>query len=318
MRRMDEAVALDRLDSTVREWITAREGLRATRRFAEADALRDRIAAAGYRLEDHPAGTRVFACTPPSAISSASPPEVPLSIQLLAEDPVADTIRALDSVRRWTPSAFEMLVIDNVGAAAAEGALEAYRASAPDLRIIRLPDTLGWAAARNAGLRAARGEFIVVLDSSVELSGDAITPLVEALRDPTVGLVGPWGVRTADLRSFQETDAAEVDAMQGYCMAFRRDDLPRVGYFDETFRFYRHADLDFSFAFRSAGLRVAAVPGLPLRRHPHAGWLRLPEAERARLSKRNYYRFLEKWRDRSDLLVGARHAVGASGRPPSR
>jgi len=312
---MNEPVARECLNATVREWITTREGLRATRRFAEADALRARIVAAGYRLEDRPQGTLVFASAPVVAAPDPGAPEMPLSIQLLAEDPIADTIRALESVRRWTPGSFEILVVDNLGAPEGPaGPLEAYRASAPDLWIIHLPDRVGWAAARNAGLRAARGEVIVLLDSSVELSGNAVAPLVEALDDRTIGLVGPWGVRTTDLRSFQETDAAEVDAMQGYCLAFRRSDLPRVGYFDEMFRFYRHADLDFSFAFRAAGLRVVGLPGLPLRRHAHAGWLRLPEAERARLSKRNYYRFLEKWRDRSDLLVGARGAVGASGR----
>ena len=38
-------------------------------------------------------------------------------------------------------------------------------------------------------------------------------------------------------------------------------------------------------------------------RHEHRGWTSLPEAERDRLSKRNFYRFLDRWRDRPDLLL---------------
>jgi hypothetical protein len=32
---------------------------------------------------------------------------------------------------------------------------------------------------------------------------------------------------------------------------------------------------------------------------------RLSDAERTRLTKRNFYRFLEKWGDRDDLLIEA-------------
>ena len=33
--------------------------------------------------------------------------------------------------------------------------------------------------------------------------------------------------------------------MQAYCLAFRRELLPKVGLMRETFRFYRNLDLDF-------------------------------------------------------------------------
>ena len=37
--------------------------------------------------------------------------------------------------------------------------------------------------------------------------------------------------------------------------------------------------------------------------HEHRGWTALPDAERDRLSKRNFYRFLDRWGDRPDLLL---------------
>ena len=41
---------------------------------------------------------------------------------------------------------------------------------------------------------------------------------------------------------------------------------------------------------------------LPVISHPALQNERLSDAERTRLSKRNFYRFLEKWGDREDLL----------------
>jgi GT2 family glycosyltransferase len=86
----------------------------------------------------------------------------------------------------------------------------------------------------------------------------------------------------------------------------RREALAAVGGFDHRFRFYRNADLDLSFAIRDRGWTAVAVEGLPLERHEHRGWSSVPREERERLSKRNFYRFLDHWGRRPDLLTGAR------------
>ena len=99
-------------------------------------------------------------------------------------------------------------------------------------------------------------------------------------------------------------------------MAVRRDRVREVGLTDEKFRFYRHLDLDYSFTFRERGYRNRIVPGLPLRRHAHSDWERTPEEERDRLSKRNFYRFLKKHGDRTDLLLV--NARKSKSRPSGR
>jgi GT2 family glycosyltransferase len=94
-------------------------------------------------------------------------------------------------------------------------------------------------------------------------------------------------------------------------MAFRRDVLRRVGPFDERFRWYRTADIEWSFRVKDAGLR-AVVVDVPVRRHEHRMWAATPPPDRDRLSKRNYYRFLERFRGRTDLLVSSRGRSGES------
>jgi GT2 family glycosyltransferase len=171
------------------------------------------------------------------------------------------------------------------------------------VRVIHTDHFLGTAAARNVTLRQALGHYVVMLDTSVELKGDIFTPLREAL-DTGAGVVGRWGVVTNDLRSFDEaTSSGEVDAVEGYIMAFRRDLLNELGLLDEKYRFYRHLDLDFSFAARTKGYRAVIDTALPVARHEQVDWLATPPEERDRLSKRNFYRFLRKWGARADLLV---------------
>ena len=98
-------------------------------------------------------------------------------------------------------------------------------------------------------------------------------------------------------------DSGDVDAVEGYLTAFRRDLVNETGLLDEKYRFYRHLDLDFSLAARTLGYRLVINTGLPVVRHEHLEWAATPEEERDRLSKRNFYRFLRKWGERSDLLV---------------
>lgn len=86
-------------------------------------------------------------------------------------------------------------------------------------------------------------------------------------------------------------------------MAFRKADAEAVGGFDRKFRFYRIADFELSFRLRDRGGRQARVVPVPVRKHAHRLWEATEPAERDRLSKKNFYRFLDLWREREDLIA---------------
>ena len=299
----------------VRRLVAERAAARGARDWTRADELRERIAALGWEVQDGPGGSTVRPALPsdPAARHGEGtdtgsrldePAQVAASLQILAEDHPDDLRRLLRGLRAHAPPPTWELVV--VGNAPTFDLDEALAESPVDAVAVETRGRLGWADARTLGLRRSLGEVTVVLDTSVEPTGDFLSPLLEAFEDPSVGIAGPWGVVSETGRQFEEGAPGEEDAIEAYCLAVRRDALRRVPGFDARFRFYRNADLDFSFAVRDAGWRAVQTEPLPLARHEHRGWAAFPEAERDRLSRRNFYRFLDRWRDRTDLLVARR------------
>lgn len=291
----------------VRRLIAERVAAREARDFATADRLRDQIAALGWEVQDAARGSTARPILPAGDAEPESllerEPEVAVSLQLAAEDHRHDLKRFLRGLAASAPAvSWELVIVANAPSFELGGLLDQITLPVEAV-VLPTPERLGWADARTLGLRRSRGEVTVLLDTSLEPVGDFVTPLLAAFDDPHVGIAGGWGVTSGDAHEFTDAPPGEVDAIEAYCLAVRREALRKVGGFDRRFRFYRNADLDFSFAVRDAGWRALRTEPLPMVRHEHRGYASLPEAERDRLSRRNFYRFLDHWGDRRDLLL---------------
>jgi cysteinyl-tRNA synthetase len=300
----------------VRVLVERREDRRREGDFAAADGLREKIRAAVYEVRDTRRGPLVVPAyvlpAGPTAVTSSAevpslldePDSCSFSVCVVARDDLAGLQRCLPAVLEVSHGRdVEVIVVDNGSLDESPRWLDSLPAGDSRLRVVHCDHYLGAAAGRNVALKQSRGRFVLLLDTSVEVTGDIFSPLAEVLGDDSVGVAGAWGVATGDLRTFEDAHGPDVDAVEAYLMAFQRKRVREVGLMDEKYRFYRHLDLDYSFAFRNLGYRNVLVPGLPLRRHEHSEWSRLAEEERQRLSKRNFYRFLRRWGGRRDLLV---------------
>jgi cellulose synthase/poly-beta-1,6-N-acetylglucosamine synthase-like glycosyltransferase len=291
---------------------------RSERNWPEADKLRAQIEAAGWTIVDRGTDFALAPASPPTietdgVVRYGATTEVPSRTEepttgvataiLVATDWPADLERALSRLRAHGPDGLQIVVVADGPSPDQDAAIDAL-----DAEIVRTSARLGQAAAVNIGIRRASAPTVVVLDTSVEPTGDVVTPLAAALEDPTVAVAGGWGLVSDDLRRFREVPAGEVDAVEGYTMAFRRDDAIARGPLDERFRFYRNLDIWWSLVLRDEGEerppRRAVAVELPATRHEHRGWTSLPDDERDRLSKRNFYRIIDRFGWRRDLLTG--------------
>src|SRR5258708_16409747 len=190
--------------------------------FEAADALRERLHAGGWDVVDSTHGSEL---KPLKAPTSTAPPPTPRAVTVLTvvHGWKPDAERWLLSVFTHARADFEALIVDNSGDTRIAAWLESR--AAERVGSIGLDPPLGFAAAVNAGIDAAAGEVVILFDSGVDLTGDAVTPLVKALEDPSVVVAGPYGLRgQGTLKEFAASTGPDVDAIEGYCMAFRRAD----------------------------------------------------------------------------------------------
>ena len=292
-----------------------RDLLRRRGQYGRADALKEQIEAAGYAIKDNPHGAHLIilpgvevdgqvyrmARQMPSLLDE--PDRCTFSVNILSRNNYEQTVRCIESVLRFAGTAdIEVVLINNASQDGLDLWAEAHKYEEPRLRVLNITRTMGEAEARNIGLKQSRGRYIVLLDTSVELTGDIFTPLMQTLEDGSVGITGLHGLRTGDLRNFVESQETEVDVIDTLCMAFRRVLLKEAGLFDERYRFPYYMDVDFNFTVRDLGTSLVVTPDLPIIRHAVVPDAKLTDAERTRLNKRNFYRFREKWGEREDLL----------------
>jgi len=292
----------------IQRLLDARDEARRAKDFARSDAIRDEIAALGFDVHDTPQGATVsvraaYDTVDPARIANVleEPPTFGFSIHLLHEGFPDDVDRFVTGIATYCDERdHEIVIVDN---ASPDG--ERLESLASDrVRVLHLDREVGWAKARNAGLKTSRGAIVILADLSVEPKGDVLTPIEKAFGDPDVGVAGPWGIASEDMREFTEAPGPEVDAIEGYFLATRRELLAK-GLIHDKFNWYRHADIDLSFQLRALGTK-AVVVDVPAEKHVHRGWAAFDSEERAKRSKRNWNIFFDRWKHEHNMLLSHR------------
>lgn len=224
-------------------------------------------------------------------------------------------VRALlRSLLAQTHRELEILVVDN---GSTDDSADVAEREFPDprLRVLRLGANRGFSAGNNAGIRAATGDYVMLLNNDVVLEPDCVAQLIAAApRFGRFGALAPkilWLHRpeyiesvgtmcTADGTGFNHgighIDIGQFDRSErvfGACFAavfFRRAVFEEVGFLEESYFMY-YEDTDWNFRANRRGFPVFTVPAAVVR-HVHSGSLRHTAAERKRLFlNRNWVRF---------------------------
>ncbi|MBI4790649.1 MAG: glycosyltransferase family 2 protein [Chloroflexi bacterium] len=187
----------------------------------------------------------------------------------------------LDALRRQTLQNFETIVVDD---GSTDGSRELLAREYPEVRVAALETNRGFVRAVNEGIRAARGDVVVLLNNDTEADAHWLEEIVLAFhRNPRAGMVacklrlfdrrdhihsagdfygvdgipGNRGVWEQDCGQYD--DARGVFGACGGAGAYRKTMLDEIGLFDEAL-VANLEDVDLSWRARLAGYACAYAP----------------------------------------------------------
>jgi len=236
---------------------------------------------------------------------------------------VIPTYNRLDTLAHVVPtllaqdldaSEYELLVCDSNSTDGTAEYLAEVRKTHPSVR--HLPGAYGGrAAARNAGIAAARGEIVLFNDADILASPDLISTHLRRHRERSGIAVVGLEVQVRDLAEY-EYKRVHPEA-RGHLhppsrkrlswlyfltgnASVRRSDLLRAGSFDESFTGYGHEDLELGYRLHRIGIEILYEPKA-VNYHCQA----VPyedQKEKMRLAGRSTARFYRKHPDLEVML----------------
>jgi GT2 family glycosyltransferase/glycosyltransferase involved in cell wall biosynthesis len=250
-----------------------------------------------------------------SAAVAACTPKV--SVVVLCYNNLALTTACLESVERHSHwPGLELVIVDNASSDGTPEALRHFAATRPWVKLVLNEANVGFAAGNNAGLAAAGGEILILLNNDTQVSPGWIHGLWRHLdRDPGLGLVGPvtnnigneakidagyadsadmpaWAAARA-LRHANQQHECRVLAF--FCVALRRQVFEQIGGLDESFGLGFFEDDDYCNRARAAAWRLAIAEDVFVHHHLSASFDQLKASTRQALFEKNRAIYERKW-----------------------
>lgn len=223
------------------------------------------------------------------------------------------TRKFLASLAAHTDPPFRLIVVDN----GSDGLSEDLVREFPEAVILREPENLGFAGGCNAGIRAGKGRYVVVMNNDLIVTHGWLNRLVGALqRDPSIaaaaacsnyaiedqeveiGLFMNEEGMHAKAKAFTRRYAGIVEDVPfatGMCLVIKRNVLEQVGAFDTRFGLGNYEDNDLCLRIKNQGLRVVVARDVYVYHHGNRTFHDLNVDYHA-LMEKNRTRFREKWR----------------------
>jgi FkbM family methyltransferase len=196
-------------------------------------------------------------------------------------------------------------------------------------RLVRLPHNSGASAARNAGARRSCGDWLLFVDSDVELDAESLRAIWQGRRPDTclvpevrnaIGVLENAVTRSRALWEprwvYHATPVEEVDFPLGACFFLHRDLFERAGGMDERFLPNYFEDTALGDRLRRAGACTRMVDGAVAR---HYGWGAPDDLDKIgsvrRTVDRNRWRYLfgyTRGAERLSLVLAPVRALRAS------
>lgn len=186
----------------------------------------------------------------------------------------------------------EWIIIDNGSTDSTQSVLKAWKAGMRDkLKVIYLSENTGFGPGNNRGAEIATGDIFVFLSNDVQILGDYVAPIIQAVVTKKNALYGPeifshnTGWNTFDLGT--------IPYVAGWCVIAERSFWDEVGPWDERFVPCDYEDMDLSYTVKQKGYPLVKLD-LPLKHDSGKSAEALPGG-RVRVTLKNRNRFMDKW-----------------------
>lgn len=203
-----------------------------------------------------------------------------VSFVVLSWNTLPETTKALQSIREQNYKNYELIVVDN---GSHDGSKE-YLAKQKDLVYIDLPKNTGFTGGQIAAYKAAKGDYIALINSDAVIAKDWCQILVAKLEaDSTIAVAAGRGYTWNDgekpydtanrFYSYQVVNQSQgyartlktgqqscfVDSISGSGVLIRRTVIKKIGYFDDAFFAY-YEETDLFARYKRAGYEILYEP----------------------------------------------------------
>jgi radical SAM protein with 4Fe4S-binding SPASM domain len=216
----------------------------------------------------------------------------------------------------------EIFMVDN---GSVDGSIDYVRNNFPKVKIITNNEN-NYARANNLGIKAAKGEFIALINNDVKVDKNWLLTLVEtAQKDNSIGAVGSkilfmdgtiQSIGHQENPDFYWCDIAfgeedtgkycairEVEGICGCSVLYRKECLKDVGFLDEDFNMFVE-DVDLCIRCRKKGWKLVTCPGSILH-HKYHGTIKSEEDAWLWIETNRLVLIAKHWPDKlADTLLG--------------
>lgn len=249
------------------------------------------------------------------ALADIAEPRV--SVIVLCYNNVEFTEACLDSLHRYSdyPN-LEVIAVDNASTDRTPEMLAAWEQAGPNRRYIANAANLGFSAGNNVGLKAATGDYLVILNNDTYVTPGWVRSMAQHLRrNPGVGLVGPVTnnignearieIHYASMEemitnagSFTRKHPGAAFAMPTaafFCVMLTRAAYEKVGLMDEAFGVGFFEDDDYCRRLAREGFGVLCAEDVFVHHHLSASFNKLKADAKQKLFETNKAIFEAKW-----------------------
>ena len=189
-------------------------------------------------------------------------------------------LNCIESIKKSAYKNLEIIVVDNIST---DKSQETCKEKYSDIKLIQNDENFGYCEGNNIGIRAAKGDYIIILNPDTIVESNWIEELISAYSEFGEGLYQPKILSLNEKQVLQSTgnmlhvfgfgfakdkgrkdegigeEIKKIGYASGTCLFTSRNVLDKVGLLD-SFLFLYHDDLDLGWRASQIGINSYYVP----------------------------------------------------------